>query len=568
MPKGIQGMINLNSNMVAPQVSSDNNGDASNWKIVKSKRQLREEKKSKYHLNFPPLPSVSSQGSKPLKKRTKSVKTEKSTDSDQTPSKGASSKIRKIAPSVDEIKTIKVPRVTQESEDDMSTVSSSSYEGFFSSSDSSEEEGDDSSTHSHKNEDKSRKITSNNNNDLKNYDEDVELDKIIAKIEREHISTVYDNHLQPKRDTHKETSTLNPHIKIKREDDHGIEVALSVRAVQANDHEPSQFTTDSISQAELKEIYDETEMIADIAESKETINFCIKEEETDPRDLTIIDIAMDLSHIRNNIDYTNFIKNKLPRLHDQIIPSSLREIAFLGQMLRPFMSDWSVDSLERGLELERIEESMFFNQLKMHGMDNSFKKLYEELHLIWDEYGIPYNKRRKLLLVEIEMVSLLMCDVLPCNYTEQGIWLNDESQGQYYQFFKDKIVDTGRKKWLDLLSMSTYEWFWKVYAGSISITSLQDIDFVTLHDIFEIVSFIHPRAVQILLRNSTMQKKYMFIKEKATNEKSWVETRHSLFYVWYFFGYRTLPKDYPSYDPTGDGDVLNSTKWISKLMSY
>ena len=81
----------------------------------------------------------------------------------------------------------------------------------------------------------------------------------------------------------------------------------------------------------------------------------------------------------------------------------MREIAFLGQMLRPFMSDWSVDGLERGLELERIEASMFYNQLKLDGMDNSFKKLYKELHLIWDEYGIPYNKRRKLLLVEIEM---------------------------------------------------------------------------------------------------------------------------------------------------------------------
>ena len=150
-------------------------------------------------------------------------------------------------------------------------------------------------------------------------------------------------------------------------------------------------------------------------------------------------------------------------------------------------------------------------------MDNSFKKLYKELHLIWNEYCIPYNKRRKLLLVEIEMISLLMCDVLPYNYTEQGILLNDESQGQYYKFFKDKIVDTRRKKWLDLLSISTYEWFWKVYAGSISITSLQDIDFVTLHDIFEIVSFIHPWAVQILLHDNTMQNKYMFIKEKAMN---------------------------------------------------
>ena len=76
---------------------------------------------------------------------------------------------------------------------------------------------------------------------------------------------------------------------------------------------------------------------------------------------------------------------------------------------------------------------------------------------MWDKYGIPYNKRKKLLLVEIEMVSLLMCDVLPCNYTNQGIWLNGMSQGQYYNYFKDQNIDSGRKKWLDLLSISTYE---------------------------------------------------------------------------------------------------------------
>ena len=83
---------------------------------------------------------------------------------------------------------------------------------------------------------------------------------------------------------------------------------------------------------------------------------------------------------------------------------------------------------------------MFFQQLKEHGMAQSFKKLYEELHMVWDEYGIPYNKRKKLLLVEIEMISLLLCDVLPCNYSEQGIWVGDQSQGTYYTSSKIKIL--------------------------------------------------------------------------------------------------------------------------------
>ena len=95
---------------------------------------------------------------------------------------------------------------------------------------------------------------------------------------------------------------------------------------------------------------------------------------------------------------------------------------------------------------------MFFNQLKRNGMEHSFKDLYQKLNQLWDEYGIPYQKRRKLLLVEIEMVSLIMCDVLPSNYREQGIWVDDTSQGQYYLFFKDENVDSGRKKWLNLLN--------------------------------------------------------------------------------------------------------------------
>ncbi len=70
-------------------------------------------------------------------------------------------------------------------------------------------------------------------------------------------------------------------------------------------------------------------------------------------------------------------------------------------MLDVSISDWSVDGLERAVEQERIENSMFFNQIKLHGIDQSFKQLYEDLHTIWDQYGVPYNKRKKLLLVEI-----------------------------------------------------------------------------------------------------------------------------------------------------------------------
>ena len=55
MPTENKGMINQLSNMVAPQVYGDTVGINSTWKIVKSKRHIKEEKKSNYDKNFHPL---------------------------------------------------------------------------------------------------------------------------------------------------------------------------------------------------------------------------------------------------------------------------------------------------------------------------------------------------------------------------------------------------------------------------------------------------------------------------------------------------------------------------------
>ena len=530
--------------MVAPQVSGDNRGNESTWKIVKSKKQIKQERKSNYDKNFPPLKPTTTTTTK-YNKQDDSSKTTRSSDSNKTPTKKPSIRLRKVSPDIGTIKIVQLPsKEKKDEEDDVSAVSSSSHEGYFSS-----DSEDSESTKYEKEMDEMP-----NKKQLKiqrKMEEDRELDKIIARIENEHITTLPETP-KKKRCTHK----------IKQESDHGVEVAFSAISILDKDKPRALNINEdgAQNQAQLRRIKDEIRMLEEIEDNKNTITFCIKHEETTQQDLCVFDIAMDLSHIHDKTDYTDFIQEKLPRLHDQIIPSSLREIAFLEPMLHPSMSDWMTDGLERALELERIEASMFFHQLKLHGMDHSFKLLIQELQEMWDEYGIPYNKRKKLLLVEIEMVSLLMCDVLPCNYSEQGIWLNDISQGQYYNYFKDINVDIGRKKWLDLLTTATYEWFWKVYTNCISLATLSDKDIVMLNDIFGIVTFLHPQAVQILLSDGAMLQKYMFIKEKATKMKFWVESRHHLYYIWYFFGYRILPDDFPSYDPTGNDDVLQSTR--------
>ena len=68
----------------------------------------------------------------------------------------------------------------------------------------------------------------------------------------------------------------------------------------------------------------EIDMLQDIEENKCTFRYCIKEEEESGQDLSMFDIAMDMSHIQDSNDYTKFIQEKLPQLHDQITSSSLR----------------------------------------------------------------------------------------------------------------------------------------------------------------------------------------------------------------------------------------------------
>ena len=58
MPTGNKEMINHISNMVVPQVCGDADENDSTWKIVKSKRRIKEEKKSNYDKNFPSLKMI------------------------------------------------------------------------------------------------------------------------------------------------------------------------------------------------------------------------------------------------------------------------------------------------------------------------------------------------------------------------------------------------------------------------------------------------------------------------------------------------------------------------------
>ena len=86
-----------------------------------------------------------------------------------------------------------------------------------------------------------------------------------------------------------------------------------------------------------------------------------------------------------------------------------------------------------------------------------------------------------------------------------------------------------------------------------------------LDDIFDIVTFIHPSAVQLLLNNGTMLQKYMFIKEKSIEEKVLGRIKAPLVLhlalLWIQSPSGRIPK------LCGMNDFHRATQWISNTMS-
>ena len=133
---------------------------------------------------------------------------------------------------------------------------------------------------------------------------------------------------------------------------------------------------DNLVQSVLIKINDEIKLMEEIKTQEEHAQTYIGNHRSTLKQEELREWAKDTTFLKDKTDYTLHIQNKLRRLHDQVLPSSLQEFAFLGSNLRTFIEDWKVDRVERGTELERIESSLFYNQLKKNGMQHSFKDLY------------------------------------------------------------------------------------------------------------------------------------------------------------------------------------------------
>ena len=246
-------------------------------------------------------------------------------------------------------------------------------------------------------------------------------------------------------------------------------------------------------------------------------------------------------------DFTKEIKEKLPRMSAAQVPVSRTLLIYeLSQLTKNSDQDWKPFSKERRRELKRFESTLFFNQLSRNNFVHAWKQIYEDVNEYCDTFCIPYKNQRKLYILEMQFLSLYMHNIMPERYNDQGIYPHDKSISNYAIFFnEDDPISTARQKWLDFI-IEDYFFFWDVFANKIKFSELSDQNIVKIHDIFEIVNFINPQAIQRLLRDPNLFNLMKLICLRAIDREHYVYTRHSAYYAWMIYGWRPLNSELPS----------------------
>ena len=157
----------------------------------------------------------------------------------------------------------------------------------------------------------------------------------------------------------------------------------------------------------------------------------------------------------------------------------------------------------------------------------------------------------------MEYISLYIHDVLPLNYNEQGIHPNDRSISRYTKFFsRNDSLPVARKKWYDYI-LRDYEYFWDVYSHKIKYRTLTDLEVVKLHDIYEIVYFINPEGICVILENDDTNSLENYIYQRFLKIKDWTITRHYSYYSWIIYGWKQIPSHFPSFNSSSDPRKVN-----------
>ena len=120
----------------------------------------------------------------------------------------------------------------------------------------------------------------------------------------------------------------------------------------------------------------------------------------------------------------------------------------------------------------------------------------------------------------MEFLSLHIHDIFPEGFNEQGIYEDGPIISRYTLFFReDDPISIAWKKWLDFI-IDDYIFFWNVISNKIKFGELQDDDFIKLHDLFEIITFINPQAIRVILNEPKLFELLKMIRLKPLTGKT------------------------------------------------
>ena len=133
-------------------------------------------------------------------------------------------------------------------------------------------------------------------------------------------------------------------------------------------------------------------------------------------------------------------------------------------------------------------------------------------------------------------------------FIEQGIYQDDSSISRHTLFFReDDPISIAQEKWLDCIT-DDYIFIWDICFKQNNIWRITRSRLHKLHDLFEIITFINPQAIQIILNDPKLFELLKIIRIKAIDRQHYVQSRYSAYYAWMIYGWRPLHPDLPSYN--------------------
>ena len=79
---------------------------------------------------------------------------------------------------------------------------------------------------------------------------------------------------------------------------------------------------------------------------------------------------------------------------------------------------------------------------------------------------------------------------------------------------------------------------------------------VKLHDIYEIVYFINPEGIRVILENDDTNSLVNYIYQRFLKVKDWAITRHYSYYSWIIYGWKQIPSHFPSFNSSSDPRIV------------